>query len=113
MILAALIGYLWIEWTTVSKAIDDSNALRESLGQLPEDRFDFPYYFRKNLMLTVGNIIGVVLLLVAGPDILKLEMRYWSDAFPLFTGAIIGLLGSWLVRTGQDWIKAKINSVAS
>lgn len=112
IIIAAVLGFLWIEINAVNKALR-ANA----------EKFDLGYYFKKNLVLLLGNAVGTVLVYLMAPAItifLRWFLEKWTEDAELIatmsdyvlepiTGASIGLFGSWFVRKMVAKGKSKVD----
>ena len=114
MTTAALVGFLFVEATAVHKAV------KQQPG-----KFNIGYYLRNNWLLLLLNALGTLLMYMCAPLVLEL-LRWgigkWTDdpsmvellgdtvMLPV-TGAFIGLLGAYVVRRFQRWIKEKFGPV--
>jgi hypothetical protein len=94
--IAALIGFLYIEWRAFSKRPDDST-------------FSLHYYLASNYKIIIGNALGGIAAFFLFPLLIDLQ-RYLlhkidgfeefmpAEGYPFIPGLLIGLLGSWFIR---------------
>lgn len=110
LLLAALLGFITIEAIYISKGLRDSNS---------PDKFSLRYYFSRprNLVMLISNAAGTAWLVLAH----KTVMQYANDIMvaagvsavdistwtPAFTGGLIGLCGSFVVRVITKWMWGK------
>lgn len=110
LLLAALLGFITIEAIYISKGLRDSDS---------PDKFSLRYYFSRprNLVMLISNAAGTAWLVLAH----KTVMQYANDIMvaagvsavdistwtPAFTGGLIGLCGSFVVRVITKWMWGK------
>lgn len=110
LLFAALLGFITIEAIYISKGLRDSDS---------PDKFSLRYYFSRprNLVMLISNAAGTAWLVLAH----KTVMQYANDIMvaagvsavdistwtPAFTGGLIGLCGSFVVRVITKWMWGK------
>lgn len=110
LLFAALLGFVTIESIYISKGLRDSNS---------PDKFSLRYYFSRprNMVMLISNAAGTAWLVLAH----KTVMQYANDIMvaagvsavdistwtPAFTGGLIGLCGSFVVRVITKWMWGK------
>lgn len=110
LLFAALLGFVTIESIYISKGLRDSNS---------PDKFSLRYYFSRprNMVMLISNAAGTAWLVLAH----KTVMQYSNDIMvaagvsavdistwtPAFTGGLIGLCGSFVVRVITKWMWGK------
>lgn len=110
LLFAALLGFITIEAIYISKGLRDSDS---------PDKFSLRYYFSRprNMVMLISNAAGTAWLVLAH----KTVMQYANDIMvaagvsavdistwtPAFTGGLIGLCGSFVVRVITKWMWGK------
>lgn len=110
LLFAALLGFVTIESIYISKGLRDSDS---------PDKFSLRYYFSRprNMVMLISNAAGTAWLVLAH----KTVMQYSNDIMvaagvsavdistwtPAFTGGLIGLCGSFVVRVITKWMWGK------
>lgn len=110
LLLAALLGFITIEAIYISKGLRDSDS---------PDKFSLRYYFSRprNLVMLISNAAGTAWLVLAHKTVMQyandimvaagvsaVDMSTWA---PAFTGGLIGLCGSFVVRVITKWMWGK------
>lgn len=110
LLLAALLGFITIEAIYISKGLRDSDS---------PDKFSLRYYFSRprNLVMLISNAAGTAWLVLAHKTVMQyandimvaagvsaVDMSTWT---PAFTGGLIGLCGSFVVRVITKWMWGK------
>lgn len=110
MLIAAIVGFLFVEGAAVNRSV------RQQPGN-----FDVLYYLKNNWILLVLNALGTFLMYMCAPFVLVLlrwfigrwiedpsTVEFLGDSVMLpVTGGFVGLLGAYVVRRFQRWIKDK------
>lgn len=111
LFISALLGFVTIEAIYISKGLK---------GDASPDTFSLKYYFGRprNLVMFVSNAAGTAWLVMAHetvmhyangliaaiPGVNPVDMTAWT---PAFTGGLIGLGGSFVVRVLTRWMWGK------
>ena len=107
---SALLGFVTIEAIYISKGLRASDS---------PDKFSLRYYFQRprNLVMLISNGAGTAWLVMAHKTVMHyansiataagisaVDMSTWT---PAFTGGLIGLCGSFVVRVITKWMWGK------
>lgn len=110
LLFAALLGFVTIESIYISRGLRESDS---------PDKFSLRYYFSRprNLVMLISNAAGTAWLVLAHETVMHyangvlvtagisaVDMSTWT---PAFTGGLIGLCGSFVVRVITKWMWGK------
>lgn len=110
LLISALLGFVTIEAIYISRGLRDSDS---------PDKFSLLYYLKRprNLVMLISNATGTAWLVLAHETVMHyangameaaglsaVDTSAWT---PAFTGGLIGLCGSFVVRLLTKWMWGK------